>query len=186
MESYFNHFFIADLRKLSLTRPNNVILSNPESFRIDQTTVFFGGRNWENYENDIKAIDQKSKFVLSLFATVCIDLTMFTHFSGSYAKFRSLTNYPKFGWSGYGPHFEGPHKLIIKAEQEGKLEFTDELIANFVLFWISSSKAFFSLHFPEIQFSYFFEKMRNDSDFIIGIQLSPTIKRIDQLLQKNS
>ena len=52
---YYKKQFPIDLKKLKFERPNSTILSNPELFKIDNNTIYFGDSNWENIINDTKA-----------------------------------------------------------------------------------------------------------------------------------
>lgn len=52
---YYKEQFQIDFKKLKFERPNSTILSNPELFKIDNNTIYFGGPNLENIINDTNA-----------------------------------------------------------------------------------------------------------------------------------
>jgi hypothetical protein len=95
IELYFNTRFKAELSQLGFQKPNNLILRNAESFGIDKTTLFFGGKEWDNCESDMRVSANKGFFALSLFAMVCNDVNMHANFRKDYSKFKGLTQYPK-------------------------------------------------------------------------------------------
>jgi hypothetical protein len=123
---YYNEKFSIDLKKLEFEKPNSAILSDPELFKIDSTTVYFGGPNWENMINDTKHIDEENLeyFCILLFTITFIDLGMFSNFNEYYDVFRKNTNYPKFGWSGFGTHYENPKKLLLIPEEKGLVDYS--------------------------------------------------------------
>ena len=125
LETYFNTEFSSDVKKLRFQKPNNVILSNPACFGVDEQTVFFGEKDWKYIEHDLSSISpgKKEYFVICLFTIVLIDLTMFTYFKDQYSVYRKKTNYPKFGWTGFGPHFENPKTIILLPEQLNMVDF---------------------------------------------------------------
>ena len=53
INDYLKMKFSEDYVKLNFTRPNTTILRNPSLFKIDHNTIYFGGRNWDNIQNDI-------------------------------------------------------------------------------------------------------------------------------------
>ena len=60
MKNYLINKFPGDLGKLSFNRPNTVMFSNTESFRIDKNKIYFGGPDWENIHNDLVPIYKKT------------------------------------------------------------------------------------------------------------------------------
>ena len=80
LKEYLKKQFPSDLKSLNYSRPNSVIQSDPELFRIDNNTIYFGGMDWKNFKGDIKDIENENleNFFLSLFTITVIDLTMFT------------------------------------------------------------------------------------------------------------
>jgi len=171
VQEYRKNEFPGDLRKLEFQRPNSVILNNPESFRTDSNTIYFGGRDWENITNDISNIEKNNReyFFLCLFTITIIDLTMFTYYKESYETFRRLTMYPKFGWSGFGPHYENPKKLLLIPENEGLLnrKKIEEYIDDYIDLLIDECNSFFGIKIPEITTKDFISKIVHDNEFQI-------------------
>jgi hypothetical protein len=108
LEQYYAQQFLIDLSQLRLKTPNTVILEHAARFGIDKDTRFFGGPEWKYCARDLQASAHKSYFAFSLFAMVCNDLNMHANFHEHYIKFRELTMYPKFGWSGFGQVYSTP------------------------------------------------------------------------------
>ena len=113
--NYFKNEFWKDIKQIDLFRPNEVILQNPEEFFLHKEVRFFGGRDWENYSNDITKIEKKEEFILSLFIISTIDYFIKNNIE-LYSTIKQKYDPPKLGWCGYGPHFEHPFKIyqIIK------------------------------------------------------------------------
>jgi hypothetical protein len=123
LEKYYKEKFPQELEKLTYHHPNSVISKDPESFKIDQETKFFGGMNWENFDDDLGRIkENKSEFVFFLFTITMIDVIMFSHFQDQYQDYRKQTKYPKFGWVGFGPHYENPKMILLKSEQKNIIQ----------------------------------------------------------------
>jgi hypothetical protein len=122
LEHYYQTQFTQDLETLAYRHPNPVIMNNLPLFKIDAATKFFGGMEWENFDDDLASIANKEAFIYCLFVITIIDLVMFTYFQHNYEHFRNGTQYPKFGWCGYGPHYENPKKMLLKSEENGILD----------------------------------------------------------------
>lgn len=172
INKYLKNQFLLDLRKMDFQHPNSTILNNPESFRIDNNTIYFGGENWMNINNDIRNIEKSNQdlFFLSLFMITVIDLTMFTYYRTSYDTFRTLTMYPKFGWVGDGPHYETPKKLLSIPESRGLLNKMDVIkyADDFINLFIEECNKFFN-NVTEIKTQDFIRKIVNDEDFRLTI-----------------
>lgn len=162
---YYQNQFLTELKRLTLNKPSTVIIQNFESFGVDKSTVFFGGREWENCVNDLKVSCHNSYFALSLFGIVCNDLNMHANFKVHYPKFRSLTQYPKFGWTGFGCHFESPYWLLSKPLELGLVTYEESTLADFTSYWKKDASIFFAEKMPEIDFDVYFEKLCNDPVF---------------------
>ena len=172
IEQYFQTTFLSELRRLRFQKPNVLIRSHAESFGIDRNTQFFGGQAWGNCEQDLKVSRHKNHFALSLFAMVCNDVNMHANFKAQYLKFRSLTQYPKFGWTGFGPHFESPECLITKPISLGLVQFNNETLQGFTALWKSTASEFFTRQMPEIAPAEFFEKLCADEVFTKSVELT--------------
>lgn len=171
ISNYFKNQFPIDLKTIEFQHPNVTLLNNPNTFKIDNNTIYFGGINWKNFNNDIRHIERNNYdfFFLSLFMISVFDLTMYTHFRTSYDTFRSLTYYPKFGWSGLGPHYENPKKILSIPENRGFLEKRNvvKFIDNYIDMFIDEFNSFFENKTPQITSTDFLTKLLNDSDFHI-------------------
>lgn len=130
MINYYENYFKADIQNLTFYKPNKTIMQNPNVFRIDKETLFWGGRNWENIKKDLERISPENieNYILTLFCITSIDLGMFSQFGGihsnAYQILRKETNIPKFGWCGLGPHFENPKKILSVPLELNLLDFT--------------------------------------------------------------
>ena len=172
IEQYYPNQFLKDLSKLSLKKPNSVILGYSKKIGVDNTTIFFGGQEWEHCVLDMQVSEYKNYFALSIFAMVCNDLNMHANFNLHYPKFRKFTNYPKFGWSGFAPHFESPEWLIKKPVSLGIVNFENETLKQFAALWKATIIDFFTLHIPEILPTQFIEKLCNDDVFTRSSELT--------------
>lgn len=169
LNKYFKEQFPIDLKKLKFERPNSTILSNPALFKIDNNTIYFGGPNWGNIINDTKDIAKENLeyFCISLFTITVIDLGMFTNINEYYDVFRKNTNYPKFGWIGFGPHYENPKKLLLIPEEKGLVDFSylkDNFKEYFELLKLECDD-FFTNHFENSNTTIFLNTIFNDKDF---------------------
>lgn len=181
IKDYFEIEFKSDLRQLQLHKPNSIVLAHTDSFGIDGVTQFFGGQEWRYCQQDLQGIVNKNYFVLSLFAMVCNDLNMHSNFPEHYFKFRGLTNYPKFGWSGFGPHFESPAWIINQPLKLGLVNFDDKLLSEFVTFWKLTADDFLAKCIPDINYSNFFHDLCEDRCF----STSETLMFIKDYILKN-
>jgi len=166
---YMENEFSSDLKKLTFTKPNSVIQKDPSVFKVDSKTTFFGGHAWKNVKEDLKNIDpeRRENFLLCLFTTTLIDLAAFMYYPVEYPVFREKTVFPKFGWVGFGPHFEEPQKLLQVPEQEGLVNFdeTRKNIDVFIEFFVKSCKELFVDSHKSINTHTFISKIMTDKDF---------------------
>ncbi len=177
MREYFYQKFPIQLATIKLNRPSEII----RDFMHDESVVFFGGRDWCNVQADLDLIPvaDRSKFVLSLFTIVLIDQTMFTHFRGSYDKWRTQTNYPKFGWSGLGPHNENPFKILWAPERDGLIDVdqTIALVDELLKFLVDDTSYGLTNNRPRIEFAEYFKIIRNDDCYSFNLgRIIPEIK----------
>lgn len=168
LKSYLDTQFLTDLRTIPYNRPNMVIQNHAEEWRIDTNTMYFGGHGWQNFENDIAGIrNNHSYFFISLFTIVFIDLTFFTYYRKQYPTFRGLTMYPKFGWTGFGVHYENPKFILLVPEARGFFQGLnqEDLIDEFLVLLVSKCNEFFVGHFPQINTRDFLRNTVEDRDF---------------------
>lgn len=170
MEQYLNNQFPTDLRRLQFSSPNQVVQENLELFQVDQHTIFFGGQDWSNLEQDIAHIDQDKLdwFFLCLFTITTIDLILFSYFQAYYPVFRNATRYPKFGWSGFGLHFENPKKLLTVPEAQGRLNrvLLDQQLDEYLPLLVNRCDAFFTATPGAPTTLQFLTAILEDTDFI--------------------
>ena len=166
--NYFDTQFLTDLHTIPFNRPNMVIQNHAEEWRIDTNTMYFGGHGWHNFENDIAGIrNNHGYFFISLFTIVFIDLTFFTYYRQQYPAFRGLNMYPKFGWTGFGVHYENPKFILLVPEDRGFFQSLnqEELIDEFLVLLLSKCNEFFVGHFPQINTRDFLRNTIEDRDF---------------------
>jgi hypothetical protein len=170
LNQYLHNQFPADLTNLKFIKPNSVIQNNLDSFNIDQYTIYFGGADWENIELDIQTIDNEhfDHFFLCLFTITIIDLTIFTHFNDCYNVFRSYTRYPKFGWSGYGPHYENPKKLLDIPIKKGFLNIDRINLEEYIDLFYDETSLLLKSKLHQVTPEKFFSALLSDKDFQIG------------------
>jgi hypothetical protein len=165
---YRNQQFNADLNSMNFIIPNEVILNNPSDFDLDQNTVFFGKQDWENLNIDIEHIEEENYkyFFLCLFTITIIDMTMFKYFNENYVAFREQTNYPKFGWCGFGPHYENPRKILDLPSENSYLNLDVTDIDEYYSFFVLELKN--SLYNHGIESIDFIDKLLSDNDIVIN------------------
>ena len=164
LNAYTKQQFFNDIKTLSLTTPNSTILK--VDGRADIHTRFFGGREWDDYKLNISKIDVPNRkyFCLCLFAMVSADQNMYANHNEHYPAFRKMFTYPKFGWTGFGMHFEKPSFLLSVPSQSG-VDFsgiTNEELNDFVADQFRQAKSFLPKSLPVWDF---FKDMINDVDF---------------------
>lgn len=81
-QEYIQIQFYRDVTTLEFKVPNSVIMSHPESFRVDAQTVFFGGPNFERMAGDLSRVNPENQvhFILGLFTIFMEDQAMFMHY----------------------------------------------------------------------------------------------------------
>ena len=146
----------------------------------DPSVVFFGGPDWENVADDLANIPapDRSRFILSLFMVVLTDQALYRHFRQSYDAWRRKTNYPKFGWSGFGPHNENPFKILWAPEREHIID-NNELLAlapDFVRFFVDEATAYFRQHLPAIEVRAYFDAIKHDMGY--GFNEGDVVRRV--------
>lgn len=162
MKQYYHNQFRQDLDKLNYTVYNY--------FGIEHR--FFGGDKWMNFQEDLQNItpEYKAKFILSLFITVSVDQAFYTYLPEEiYRKeIEPLLKYPKFGWTGMGPHNEPPKYLIIRPVEFGVVSAQEILRykqAAMELF-VSEVVDFQQNHYTPLNVRDFFQQFINDRHII--------------------
>jgi hypothetical protein len=165
---YSEKQFLSDLKTIVYSTPSSYHLDENHRPYITLDTKFFGGMNWADYESNLSKIEPSNKkyFCLCLFTTIATDLNFYTNFKEHYSSFQAITNYPKFGWIGFGVNFEKPYVLIDIPNQLG-VDFdkiADLEIEEYVKHHLTISKSFLG----EIKMKEFFNVMLQDKDFQCG------------------
>lgn len=165
MKDYFYGKFPEHLQLLKLRRPNVIVR---EGMR-DEEVVFVGGRDWEGVQSDLQPIppEYREKFIVSLLMVVLTDQCLYTHQRDAYPVWREKTNFPKFGWTGFGPHNENPLKILWAPERDAAVDIDVllDLMPEFVRFFCTETEAFFGDHLPEVSIADYFESMVGDVAF---------------------
>lgn len=160
---YFYSRFPMHLATLDIRRPSEAVR---ERIMGQPSAVFFGGPEWRNVPEDLGRIPPPDRplFPLALFMTTLTDQAIYTHFRDQYATWLSRTQFPKFGWAGFGPHNENPFKLLWAPEREQVVDphETCELVPEFCRFLIDETTKYFSDHLPAIDGRRFFDAIRAD------------------------
>lgn len=187
MRDYFYQRFPLQLARLEFRRPNDIVR---EHIMSDSAVVFFGGPDWENARSDLASVpeEDRSRFILSLFMVVVTDQALYTYFRGSYDTWRKCTNFPKFGWPGFGPHNENPFKILWAPEREAMINNTQivDLIPEFVRFWVDDTTSFFHQNLPGIHVARYFDAIRHDQCYAFNLgTVVPRVKAELQVLTKS-
>jgi hypothetical protein len=95
-------------------------------------------------------------------------LTIFSHYRNYYSIFRNKTRYPKFGWSGFGPHYENPKKLLDIPFQKGLLKIEKIDLDEYIELFISETNSFFESNLNQIRTEDFFNSLLTDKDFQVS------------------
>jgi len=165
MNEYFYQEFPKHLRLVKCKKPNKIILK----IEKDSTLNFFGGRDWENVSDDLGCIpkNKRTNFILSLFMVVLTDQCLYTRFPDSYPIWRKQTDFPKFGWSGSGPHNENPLKLLWAPEREKEVNNAEviEQMPYFVDFMLDTVVDFLKKDLSDVKFIGFFDAITKDVAF---------------------
>jgi len=111
--------FFNDLKLLQFSKPNDIILKHNPYF--NERTVFFGGREWSNFNQDINHVSDTNKgyFCICLFSMVSADQNIQRHFTNLIDRWDEKFKYPKFGDNGFGRPNEKVKYLLQIPEQNG-------------------------------------------------------------------
>jgi hypothetical protein len=168
IDTYFYQLFPRQLAKLEFTTPNAISLRHVHA--DDPGIVFFGGMEWGRVARDIATVPAEARayFVLSVFMAVLTDQCLHNHFPASYSAWRKSTNFPKFGWTGFGSHHENPFKLLWAPEREKcvNVDVVLDLMPGFVAFFFDASNRFFAANIPDVDPMAFFESIMQDRAYV--------------------
>ncbi len=131
--------------------------------------LFFGGRHWKHVFGDLAKVPRQDfpHFILSLFMIVLTDQCLYTYQRDMYKLWREKTNYPKFGWSGFGPHNENPFMLLWIPEKEKIIDpdYLNKFMAEFVKFMVNETICFLKENLPTLEPNQFFNCIKQDSAY---------------------
>ena len=160
--AYLNNNFKRDINSLNTSRCNNIINENNPYINVD--TLFFGGPLWENFNEDIIAVNPRDRayFCFCLFTMVAADQNAHAHFKDELFDWLEHFRYPKFGWCGFGPHFEKVC-CLLKVPSANAIDFdiiTDAELDAFVQLQFENGRRVLGNRVND-----FFATMLNDEDF---------------------
>jgi hypothetical protein len=181
-EGSLAHYFYEQFRE-HLTRIEHK-QPNPQVREImgDPNALFIGGMDWRNVVADLGKVPAASRayFVLSLFMTTLTDQVIYTYFRAQYPDWRLGTHFPKFGWSGYGPHNENPFILLWAPEREGVLNPNEVLpiLPEFARFYFTATAEYLRKHLPAVAIPDFFWHLTADPEYSFSEgTLAPAFRR---------
>lgn len=181
--AYFYNRFPSQLATLGLHQPNPIILRNMR----DSGVVFFGDPEWSNVRSDLAAVPEADRplFILSLFMVVLTDQAVYTYFPHSYDTWRMHTRFPKFGWSGFGPHNENPIWILRVPEREGVIasDAVIGLMPEFARFLARETTTTFRQWLPAIDVTAYFNAVRGDKDYAADVGEGTIIPRFKEELE---
>ena len=163
---YFYNRFPIDLRRIEKQEPNPIVR---DKIMRDPSAIFFGGPEWQNVSTDLPRVprENRGRFILSLFMVTLTEQVIYTYHRNHYWTWRSRTGFPKFGWSGYGPHHENPFILLWAPEREGVIQPNEvlPLLPEFVRFYLEATTSYFRQHLPAIQMTDFLWGLMSDPEY---------------------
>lgn len=163
---YFKQLFPHHLMRLEFKKPSRVVSHN---IMKDPSVIFFGGKNWENVKSDLNKIPIKEResFVLCLFMIVLTDQCIRAHFNEIYSKWRGMTNFPKFGWSGFGPHHENPMKILWIPEKGKMIDIKKviDIVPDFAKMFAQEVNGYINTNFFNLDHLKFLEAISQDPEF---------------------
>lgn len=162
---YFERQFPFDLKSIDFQYPNSAL----QNFLNEPVTPFFGGDGWKNCKSDLGSVrvENRHLFVLAVFMIVLTDQCLYARHKDVYTAWRAKTNFPKFGWTGFGIHNDNPFKLLWAPERDSVID-TAALISTthqFVQYFISMARNYFSELSSDFDSNAFFLNIKNDSAY---------------------
>lgn len=156
-------------------QPNKIILELNAHF--NEKTTFIGGRQWCYFKHDINYVStiNRAYFCICFFSMVSADQNTYAHFPNLTEQWTKQFQYPKFGWCGFGAHFEKVKYLLQIPEQNG-VDFND--IAD------SEIQEYFCFHYQSgsnilgNNIEHFFRIMLEDSDFDFESEIFSRFRKI--------
>lgn len=149
---------------------------------VPDSRVRYFGHSWQYDCRGLEQIpnERRPEFLICLYFTVLVDQAMHAHFRPHYAKFESLTRYPKF-CHGLGQFQKNPRDIFLTPIDKGMVEKekVDRLLAEGMRLFVDELVGFCTQHMPEINPDEFFGKLLFDPDVqipAIVVLLNPEMK----------
>lgn len=173
--NYSRTTFLNDLSVLQFTRPNRIVIEMNANF--NDKTIFFGGRQWSDFQQNINHVlpQNRAYFCLCLFTLVSADQNIHAHFPNLIKAWDRRFSYPKFGWCGFGAHFEKVRYLLQIPEQNG-IDFniiTEQELQDYFCFHYQTGKTELDQNINS-----FFRIMLEDADFDFNSDIFSKLKEI--------
>ena len=96
------------------------------------------------------------------------DQAVYTHFPAAYPAWQRMTRFPKFGWTGFGPHHQDPFEILAVPERAGLVDVAEAvaLAPAFAELWVGEVTAWFPRHLPEVGVGGLFASILQDPDYV--------------------
>ena len=92
-DEYYGQVFRTDIQRFMMSIPAE---SRNHDYDKSVFTIQYEKLTKDTPHLDVIAQDQRAHFAIALFLCILVDEVCYTHFKTQYAKFRTLTLYPKF------------------------------------------------------------------------------------------
>lgn len=161
---YAKQQFLVDLKAV-MAIGQKVSDFHASMFPDIRNAVFIGGEEWERFEEEIKLIapEHHAFYCVCLLAAISTDKNNHANMSEYRALWESaFKHYPKFGWVGFGPHFE-PISFLCEVPARAGIDFnsiTDAELDEFVEYFSVTGKRVYGE-----RVRYFFGQMVEDREF---------------------
>ena len=167
IRDYFYNDFPSQLR---------IITDGIRHEKINSKYVFFGGDEWKYFEEDMQKVPTENRpaFLLSLFMIILTDQAVYTYIPDLYHLWEAMTEFPKFGYCGTGPHNENPLWILAKADTDAELsQKVQALLPEFAKFLIDETKSYFAYIFGDhIDLAKYFKVIIGDGGYHGGYQIA--------------
>ena len=130
---------------------------------------FFGGRNWESCEDDLRDVPQEKRAALCLilYFKVLMDQAMHAQFPDQYPAYAECRPFLRFGWAGLGRHYENPLKLLREPIRRGLVDERSVrfLLPRFARHFGYDMQCLLAREVPALRAKDLFERLVQDPDF---------------------
>ena len=145
--------------------------------------VPYFGHSWQSDCGGLNVIppEKRAQFLVCLYFTVLVDQGMHSHFRTLYAKFETLTRYPKF-CHGLGQFQKNPRQILDIPVERGLVSCDElgRLLRDGMKLFVDEIIDFSERHMPELNPRSFFEKLIYDPDVqipLLVVMIDPTLKK---------